>query len=124
MVKTILLVLAAEILASWGQILFKKSANALDTYELHRIEGHAALVRDVLSRPMIWSGILAMTASLVVWIFALASAELSVVFSLGSMQYIVILFTARYFLDEKIDLSKLVGTLLVVAGIALVVASH
>ena len=124
MVKTILLVMVAEILASWGQILFKKSANALKSYELHRLEGHAALVRDVLSEPKIWSGMLAMTASLVIWILALASADLSVVFSLGSMQYIVILFAAHYFLGEKIDLPKLTGTLLVVAGIALVVASH
>jgi len=124
MVKTILLVLVAEILASWGQILFKKSANSLEAYELHRLEGHAAFVRDVLSEPKIWSGMLAMTASLVVWILALASADLSVVFSLGSMQYIIILFTAHYFLGEKIDLPKLTGTLLVVAGIALVVVSH
>ena len=124
MVKTILLVMVAEILASWGQILFKKSANALKSYELHRLEGHAALVRDVLSEPKIWSGMLAMTASLVIWILALASADLSVVFSLGSMQYILILFAAHYFLGEKIDLPKLTGTLLVVAGIALVVASH
>ena len=115
MVKTILLVLVAEILASWGQILFKKSANALETYELHRLEGHAAFVRDVLTEPKVWSGMLAMTASLIVWIFALASADLSVVFSLGSMQYIVILFAAHYFLKEKIDLPKLTGTLLVVA---------
>jgi drug/metabolite transporter (DMT)-like permease len=120
----LLLVLVTEILASWGQLLFKKSANALKDYELHKLEGHAALVRDVLTDSKIWSGILAMTASLVVWIFTLASAELSVVFSLGSMQYIVILFTAHYFLGEKIDLPKLAGAFLVVAGIALVVASH
>lgn len=124
MVKTVLLVLVSEIFACWGQILFKKSANSLKAYELHKLEGHAAFVRDVLSEPKMWLGMLAMASSLVVWIFALAGADLSLVFSLGSMQYIIILFTARYFLGEKIDFPKLIGTLLVVAGIAFVVASH
>lgn len=124
MVNTILLVLVSEILACVGQIFFKKSANSLKVYELHKFEGHTAFVRDLLSEPKIWSGAIAMALSLVVWIFALASADLSIVFSLGSMQYIIVLFAAHYFLCEKIDIPKLAGTLLVIAGIVLVVASH
>ncbi len=124
MLKTILLVLVAEILACWGQIMIKKGANRLSTYELHKIGGFTELVRDALSEARIWYGFAAMASSLIVWIFALASADLSLVFSLGSLQYIIILLTANHFLGEKIDLPKLAGTLLVVAGIALVVASH
>lgn len=124
MLKTILLVVVAEILATLAQILFKKSANLLDTYELHKLKGHTTFIHDVLSERRIWMGLVAMAASLIVWIFALASAELSIVFSLGSMQYILILFTARYFLGEKIDLPKLAGTLMVIAGITVVIISH
>lgn len=124
MLKTLLLVLVSEILACSGQIMFKKGANRLKVYELHKLEGHASFMRDAISEPKILSGFIAIAASLVVWIFALASAELSIVFSLGSLQYILILFTAHYLLDEKIDIPKLAGTFLVVAGIVLVVASH
>lgn len=124
MLKTILLVLISEILACSGQIMFKKGANRLKAYELHKLTGHVSFMRDAISEPAILSGFIAMAASLVVWIFALASAELSIVFALGSLQYIIILFTAHYLLGEKIDLPKLAGTLLVIAGIALVIASH
>lgn len=123
MVNTILLVIVAEILACAGQIMFKKGANRLKTYELHKLEGHASFLRDAISEPQILLGFVFMAVSLVVWILALASAELSIVFSLGSLQYILILFTAHYLLGEKIDLPKVAGTFLVVAGIALVVAS-
>jgi uncharacterized membrane protein len=118
------MVLIAEILACFGQVMFKKGANSLEAYELHKLEGHASFMKDAIAEPKILLGFIAMAISLVVWIFALATADLSIVFSLGSLQYVIVLFAANYFLGEKIDFPKLIGTLLVVAGIALVLASH
>ena len=56
-------------------------------------------------------------------ITALAQAELSIAFPIGSLQYVMTLFAAHYFLDEKINRLKLIGTFLVVGGIALVIIS-
>jgi uncharacterized membrane protein len=57
------------------------------------------------------------------WLIALAQGDLSLVFPIGSIQYIFVLFSAHIFLNEKIDRMKLIGTFLVVAGIILITIS-
>ena len=124
MLKIIILVMIAELFTVVGHMLFKKSANAIGTYNLRRLDGHASFIKDVLTNPNIWGGFIAMGAGLVFWIIALAQGDLSFVFSLGSMQYILILFGAHFFLGEKIDRMKFIGTFLVAFGIILITLSR
>lgn len=76
-----------------------------------------------MTNPMILTGLVSMTAGLVIWIAALAQAELSLVFPITSLQYIVTMVAAHYLLGEKINKLKLIGTLLVIIGITLVALS-
>ena len=124
MLKIILLVILAETFTAVGQLLFKKSANLADSYDLRRLDTHALFLKDVLANPNLWGGFAAMGIGLAVWIIALAQSDLSLVFSLGSMQYILILLGAHFFLGEKIDRMKFIGTLLVMLGITLITLSH
>lgn len=121
--KVLLLVVAAEILTAAGQIMFKKSANSVEFHSLRGAESVKRFLGSVMSRPTIRTGLLSMAAGMMVWIAALAQADLSLVFSLGSIQYIMILFLAHYLLGEKIDRMKLIGTILVAAGIILITIS-
>ena len=121
--KLLLLVLLAEVWATAGQVLFKKSTNTLQTPDLKNWDSYARFVRKVLGIPGIWLGLGAMALGLVVWLVALAQNDLSLVFPIGSLQYILILIAARLFLGEKIDRMKLAGTLLIVAGIVLITLS-
>ena len=123
MAKIILIVLISEILTAAGQILFKKSTNALESHSLIGIKNHMKFLKGVLSRPSLWLGLSFMAVGLTAWLIALAQGDLSLVFSLGSMQYILILFAAHIFLGEKIDRMKLLGTFLIVFGIVLIAAS-
>jgi len=123
MIKVVILVLFAEILAAIAQILFKKSTNTVETYSLRGLDAHLRFLTDVLSTPSIWFGLAAMATSLIVWLIALAQGELSFVFSIGSMQYLLILFLAHFILEERIDVMKVIGTFLVVFGIILITLS-
>jgi len=123
MVKLLLLILLAEIFTAIGQILFKKSTNALESYSLRGVNTHIRFLRDVLTKSSIWIGFLSMAIGLVIWLTALAQADLSLVFSIGSLQYILILFLAHILLGEKIDRMKVIGTFLVVFGIVLITIS-
>jgi len=64
-----------------------------------------------------------MAIGLVIWLIALAQADLSIVFPIGSLQYILVLFLAHILLGEKIDRMKFIGTFLVVFGIILITIS-
>jgi len=123
MIKIILLVLLSELFMAVGHILFKKTTNALGIFNLRRLQTHILFLKEVLMRPMIWVGFMSMAVGLVIWLVALAQGDLSLVFPIGSLQYILILFSAHIFLNEKIDKMKSLGTLLVVLGITLIAVS-
>ena len=122
-IKVILLILLSETWNVTGQILFKKSTNAIDAGSMRGISGHVKYIQNVLTKNSIWMGFSFQVLCVATWIVALAQADLSFVFPIGSIQYIFVLFGTYIFLGEKIDRMKLTGTLLVIAGIVLITLS-
>lgn len=120
MIRTILYVLVAEIWNTAGQLLFKKSANAFPTVQEGGLRTYGIFLKNVIRQPGILLGLFCLGIGLIFWLVALSQAALSVVFVLGSMQYILILIASRVFLAEKIDGKRFLGTLLITIGIVLV----
>ena len=123
MIKLIALVILAELFTAVGQIFLKKSANAMELHTFRSVHTHIRFLKDVFAKPLIWLAFVSMAIGLVIWLVALAQGDLSLVFSIGSLQYILILVSAHFFLNEKIDRMKLLGTLLVIVGITLITMS-
>jgi uncharacterized membrane protein len=123
MVKILTFIIIAEIWTAIGQILLKKSTNSLEVHSLRGYGNFMRFIRNVLSKPTIWIGLASMAIGMAVWLMALAQGDLSLVFSIGSIQYIMILFLAHFLLGEKIDKMKLAGTFLVILGIILITIS-
>jgi drug/metabolite transporter (DMT)-like permease len=120
MYKVIALILFAELWNAAGQIFYKRGMNTLEPQSLGGVSAFLRFIKIVFRSPLIWLGILSMTACLIVWLIALAQADLSFVYPVGSVQYLFVLIAAHLFLGEKIDAMKLVGTLMVVAGVILI----
>lgn len=123
MIKIILLVLLAEIAGTAGQILFKKGTGRLGYQSFKQFSDYLSFTKKILRMPIMWMGLLSMGSGLFFWLAALSGSELSIVFPLGSMQYILVLIASRLFLKETIDQKKLIGTLLVIVGIIAIARS-
>jgi len=123
MTKLLVLILIAELWGNAGQIFYKKTVNKIGSPNLRSLHSYTRFVKKVVAAPMIWFGLGFITISLVIWLVALALADLSLVFPIDSMQYIITLITAHIFLNEKINKMKLIGTLLIVGGIIFVAMS-
>ncbi len=121
--KVLIAILLSEIFNVVGHILFKKGANTIDAGRMRGLTGHVGYFRSVLSKNSIWAGLGFQVLCVAAWLVALAQADLSFVFPVGSIQYIFILFGAHIFLGEKIDRMKVAGTILVMAGITLIAVS-
>jgi drug/metabolite transporter (DMT)-like permease len=117
MIAAISIVLLGESFTAFGQILLKRSTNKLETPALKSIGSYFAFARNVLRLRGIWLGLLFMAVGLIIWLIALSWFELSLVFPIGSVQYVLVLFASRVFLNEKITWMKLTGTFLIVVGI-------
>ena len=121
--KALLLVLVAEFWMTTGQIYFKKSANRLNDENDAGKSWIKKLLGKVFTYPTLWVGGTSMLVGLLFWLAAISSGELSFVYLLGSIQYIFALIAAHFFLNEKITLTKLIGTLLITSGIILTALS-
>ena len=123
MIKIILVVMISAVFSCLGQIFFKLSSNQVRPVHSRHWKSYARYIRDILKIPMILWGLLSMTASLAIWWIAIAQSDLSLVYPIGSLYYIFIMLSARFFLKEDMDRMKVLGTLFILAGILVIVRS-
>ena len=117
------IVFLSEVCNAVGQTLFKKSANTFELPPKKSVRVFLVFFRRVFETFWIWLGLGVMGLGLLVWFFALSRADLSLVYPIGSMQYVLVLISARVFLKEKINSLKIVGTLFIILGILLITRS-
>jgi multidrug transporter EmrE-like cation transporter len=110
--RTLLLILAAIVFSVAGQLCLKAGAHRLAGVDAGRFLLAAARDARVLS------GLAAWAASTVCWLFVLRSAPLSRAYGLTSLTYVLILFASVILFGEQVRRAHVVGTLLIVIGIA------
>ena len=109
---TLALILAAIVLSATGQLLLKSGASHLRG--LARLDFLTAAAKDM----HVLSGLAAWIAATICWLFVLRVAPLSRAYGLTSLTYVLVLLASILFLGEQVRRLHVVGTLLIVIGIA------
>lgn len=107
-----MLVLAAVLFSVAGQLLLKSGAQHLAG--LDRVRFLLTAFRDV----HVLSGLAAWTASTICWLYVLRVAPLSRAYGLTSLTYVLIFMASVFFFGEQVRRVHVVGTVLIVMGIA------
>jgi len=103
---------------------FLKSAiNSVGELGESKIKNVIRFIFRLLKKPQVWISFACSIFSLFFYLFVLSKAELNFAFSLDSMHYIFIAFSAKIFLKEKVGPKRWLGTAFVVVGIMLVTLS-
>ena len=110
--KTIVLILGAVAFSVVGQLFLKSGAQLLTGYG--RLGFLLAAFRDL----HVLSGLAAWTASTICWLYVLRVAPLSRAYGLTSLTYVLILVASVYLFGEQVRRLHVVGTVLIVIGIA------
>ena len=110
--KTVALILGAVAFSVVGQLLLKSGAQQLAG--LGRLGFLLAASRDV----HVLAGIAAWIASTVCWLYVLRVAPLSRAYGLTSLTYVLVLFASVHLFGEQVRRLHVVGTGLIVIGIA------
>jgi multidrug transporter EmrE-like cation transporter len=106
------LILGAVAFSVTGQLFLKSGARQLAG--LGRLEFLLAAFRDV----HVLSGLVAWTASTLCWLYVLRVAPLSRAYGLTSLTYVLILMASVHLFGEQVRRLHVVGTVLIVIGIA------
>jgi len=119
----LLLVLIAVVLASFGQISMKHGMNMVGTLGSPGITMLLGLVRAVFT-PYVFLGLGLYAVSAMVWLVVLKQATaLSYVYPLIASTYIIVLFLSWLMLHEAIPPVRILGVVLICAGVAFVAKS-
>jgi uncharacterized membrane protein len=123
MIKIILIVAFSTFLSAVGQIFFKTASNRARPIHSKSVHSYWRYFVQIIRMPLIWTGLCLMTVALALWLIAVAQGDLSLVYPMGSLYFIFVLILAFSFLDEKPDKMKILGTLFIFIGIALIARS-
>jgi len=114
LINALLILLNTLILVS-GQFLWKIGM----TNRTVSFDSLGAIIRVMLS-PYIISGLFLYGMATVLWLFILTKVPLSVAYPIQSIAYIIAVFGAYFFFQEEITLWKIIGVILIMAGVSFI----
>ena len=110
--RTLLLVLSAVLFSVVGQLFLKAGAGQLAAH------GRVQFLLAAFRNAHVVSGLAAWAASTICWLYVLRVAPLSRAYGLTSLTYVLILFASVHLYGEQVRRIHVVGTILIVIGIA------
>ncbi len=108
--------LSAAAIAAFAQYLFKRSVPAFDFKGSHFL--------PMLKNKGLWAGGLAYLLSLVIYLRALKSGQLSFVYPTFASTFIFVTLISRYLLKEKFNSKRIIGIALIVIGVTVVALTY
>ena len=82
--------------------------------------GKIGFIASLLMNPWVITGILATFLAGVSWMLAMTRFEIGYAYPFVSLNYVIILAASVLYFHESLSASKIVGTLLVIAGIVVI----
>lgn len=116
------LVLISILLNSIGQLLFKSGMNQIGLFEFS-LPNLWQLIGKIATNMSLMSGLLVYFLSTAVWFLVLSRADISSVYPLTSISYLITALGAYAFFHEAVSLTRLLGILVIIAGVVLVCRS-
>ena len=121
--KAFILILCHDLCSTLAQIAFKKSARKFSASRLSSVRDVLAFLLEMIKMPGIWWGMFIIACGTFSWLVALAHVDLSVAIPLDSMHALLILLVSYVFLREPMSWTRILGTILIISGIAFVAIS-
>lgn len=109
---------ASSIFVVCGHSLIKAGLNAAAAHSAASM-GLAARIGAVLSQPLVIGGLLIYFLGTICWMTAVAQKEISFLYPLTSVNYIMVAGTSILFFHEVISLRRAIGVFVIVLGMFL-----
>jgi multidrug transporter EmrE-like cation transporter len=115
----IALILSSVVLAAVAQLTLKHGVDQV-TASSGALGVSSESLRDIVTTPAVWAGLLLFGLSAVVWLAVLSRTSLSFAYPFASLTYVLILLADRFVLDQEVPALRYAGVAFIVVGIVLV----
>jgi drug/metabolite transporter (DMT)-like permease len=122
-VQSIGMVLASVAFGAVGQLTLKAGMNSIvASYGKLQLSVDALL--HMATNPLLIVGIAIFGVSTLLWLFALAKADLSFAYPFLSLTYLAVLIGGAFLFGDKVTLPRVVGFAVIIAGVFIVARSE
>lgn len=111
--NAIIIILISVVFAALGQISWKLGLNQAGSLNLLSLP-------SALLNPLVLMGFFMYGMSTIFWLAALSKKDLSFVYPFISLTYVLVLILSSIVLKEDVDISKLVGTSIIIIGLIII----
>jgi multidrug transporter EmrE-like cation transporter len=113
--KNLVFALVSIVMGAAGQILLKVGTNHIGAFDMN-----LAGLLAVFKSGYIWTGLILFASSFLLWIKVLSVNELSYVYPMVSISYIVVVLASRFLFNEPFSASKLIGLTAIILGVFMI----
>jgi len=117
--NVILIILCGIVCASLGQVFWKIGMNAVGAIDSFSVPG----ILSMFLNPLVLLGLCMYGLSTVFWLTALSQKDLSFVYPFIALTFIIVLLLSKFLLHENVGIYRIAGTLVIIAGLLLVIRS-
>lgn len=118
--KILAILVLADLLETFTQFCFKKSALTGNGLNVETFGGAPLFLKVVFSSPFLWLGIFCVLLTFIIWSTILSKIDLSVAVPVASFSYILVPLTSIIFLHEKVSMLRWSGILFILLGVIFV----
>ena len=112
-----LLVAVVIVLVTYGQLAIKFEVNRMGAIPLDTAKAAVSYGFNALISPYVLSGLFAAVLAALAWMAALSRYDLSSVYPLLSLNFVLVPLLSIYFFGESMDVFKATGTGIIVIGV-------
>jgi len=118
--KILLFLILTDVLETFAQFCFKKSAMSADILGIGTLTDGIVFIKTVIPSAFLWVGLFSVLCLFIIWVTVLSKIDLSVAVPVASFSYIGIPIVSMIFLHEKISLLRWLGIFSILVGVILV----
>lgn len=115
--------MASVALSSVAQIALKMGMSRGSVQEAQGAGGSFGLILNALAEPFVLGGLACYGFGALLWLFVLAKLDVSMAYPFVGLGFILTMILGAMVLNEQVGALRILGTVLVVAGVVLVAKS-
>lgn len=117
--KVYLLLASCIILPVIAQLTMKKGMNMVGEFNSANVFDIGFLIKT-FTNPYVLTGVALYAVTSVLWLMVISKLPVSMAYPAVSLSYIVVIFTAYFFLGEPFTLQKMIGSLGIIGGVFII----
>jgi len=117
---TLFLILGSVAMATSAQLLLKIGMSHAGIKAAVEDRQWGGLLVQLSANPWVIAGLSLYVMGAVVWLLVLAKVELSFAYPFVGIGFIIVMLLGWWFMDDALNVQRVVGTLLITAGVILV----